>query len=30
LPPIAADAMYDPTKSSVASGGQIKVISDEI
>ena len=30
LPPIAADAMYDPTKSSVASGGKIKVISDEI
>ena len=30
LPPIAADAMYDPTKSSVASGGQIKVVSGEI
>ncbi|HIO47068.1 TPA: hypothetical protein EYN23_06905 [Candidatus Poribacteria bacterium] len=30
LPPIAADAMYDPTKSSVASGGQIKVATGEI
>lgn len=26
LPPVAAEAMYDPSKSSVASGGSIKIV----
>jgi hypothetical protein len=26
LPPVAAEAMYDPTKSSVASSGKIRVV----
>ena len=26
LPPIAAEAMYDPAKSSVANSGRVKVV----